>query len=636
MTKADIANPWDLAKQVAVKMLADAAETSIEDVLDSIEVPPESAMGDLATTLAFALAKKLKKNPTVIASEILEKIQPLIEKEPLINKVETKGPYINIFFERADFTEITITSISKTGDNYGQTSQFKGKRILIEYPAVNPSKPWHIGHARNAILGDTLANILEAVGYDVVRLDLINDLGLQIAQLVWKLKQIDDDPGDTKYDHYLGHLYVEVQEAFDKSEEVQKEVREVSRQLEDLQSNEAKLSGEMVKKCIEAQNQTSYRLGIYHNLQVWESAIAHSGVLSLGRDMILKCDNISIPEEGDKAGCVVANLSVIDEFKDMQDPYKILFRSDGTRTYTGADVALQLWKFGVVEDPFHYAVFEKQPNGEDVKRTVIEGEEGNLGKFDIVLNVIGSRQAHPQKMVYTVLDLMGYSKESDNSHHIAYEFVGLEDEDFSGRHGTWIGYSVDDVLDKATEMALVEVDKRNPEDSDDFKGTVANQVAVGAIRYFMLNASPDRKITFRWDQALDFNGDAAPYLQYSLARANRILEKTEDDKKGKADLGQVTSDAEFELIKALAKFPEELLDVAGAMKKEAWGTSFISNRITAYGYGLATLFSKFYDSCPVLKAEPGVREARLALVESFRSTMANCLRILGIPVVDRM
>ena len=636
MTITNDDNPWALAKQAAVKMLAEAATTDVDTVIDSIEVPPESSMGDLASTLAFPLAKELKKNPVAIAADILAKLQQLIEKEPLVNKVEAKGPYINIFFERAVFTNITITSVNRTKDNYGQSSQFKGKRALIESPAVNPSKPWHIGHARNAILGDTLANILETVGYEVVRLDYINDLGLQIAQLVWKLKQVLDDPGNKKYDHFLGHLYVDVQEAFDSSEKVQKEVREVSRRLEDLQSGDAKFSGEMVRKCVEAQYQTGYRLGIFHDLQVWESAIAHSGVLSLARDMILKCDNISIPEEGDKAGCIIANLSVIDEFKDMKDPYKILFRSDGTRTYTGADVALQLWKFGVVEDPFHYAVFAKQPNGEDVKRTTLEGEEGNIGKFDVVLNVIASRQAHPQKMVYTVLDLMGYSKESENSHHIAYEFVGLEGEDFSGRHGTWIGYSTDDVIDKATELAMVEVDKRNPDESDEFKETVANQVAVGALRYFMLNASPDRKITFRWEQALDFNGDAAPYLQYSLARANRILERTEQDEKGKAELSNITSDPEFELVKAIAKFPEEILGVALAMKKEVWGTSFISNRITAYGYGLATLFSKFYDSCPVLKAEPGVRNARLELVKAYKVTMANCLQLLGIPVIDRM
>ncbi|MFW9806156.1 MAG: arginine--tRNA ligase, partial [Candidatus Thorarchaeota archaeon] len=314
---------------------------------------------------------------------------------------------------------------------------------------------------------------------------------------------------------------------------------------------------------------------------------------------------------------------------------KILFRSDGTRTYTGADVALQLWKFGIIDDPFKYSKFEDQPNGKPVMRTDLHGEKLELGKFDIVMNVIGSRQAHPQRMVYTVLEILGYSKESENSHHIAYEFVGLEGIDFSGRQGTWIGYSTDDVLDKATELARVEVEKRNPEEDEEFKGTVANQVAVGAVRYFMLNASPDRQITFRWNEALDFNGDSAPYLQYSHARAQRILEKTEENS-SKANLTLLSMDSEFALVKAIAQMPEELLEVAKALKKHVWGTSFASNRFTAYTYGLANLFSKFYDSCPVLKAEPDVRAARLALVRAFKTTMANCLVVLGIPVVDRM
>ena len=241
-------------------------------------------------------------------------------------------------------------------------------------------------------------------------------------------------------------------------------------------------------------------------------------------------------------------------------------------------------------------------------------------------------------MVYTVLDILGYSKESENSHHIAYEFVGLEDADFSGRHGTWIGYSTDDVLDKATELARVEVDKRNPDESDAFKDEVADKVAVGALRYFMLNASPDRQITFRWDEALDFNGDAAPYLQYSHARAQRLLEKVEAEPMPDVgvDYTVLSTDAEYELVKAIAQMPEELLEVAKALKKNVWGTSFASNRITAYTYGLANLFSKFYDSCPVLKAEPDVKVARVELVRAFKRTMSNCLTVLGIPVIDRM
>jgi arginyl-tRNA synthetase len=617
-------------------MLSDVFSVSKDTVTGTIEIPPDSALGDLASTIAFSLAKELKKSPVAIVGEYLSKLEALASKEPMIKEITTKGPYINIFFDHGKLADLTVGSVLELGVDYGRSQEFKGKRALIESPAVNPSKPWHIGHARNAILGDTLCNILDWVGYDAVRLDYVNDLGLQIAQLIWKLMQIEDDGDDKKYDHYLGHLYVEVQKAFDTDDAVQEEIREVSRKLEDLDSNEAKLSAKMVTKCLNAQNETSYRLGIYHDFQVWESAIAHSGILDLAQKMMLKSNNIVKLDEGEKAGCIVADLSVTDEFKDMKDPYKILFRSDGTRTYTGADVALQLWKFGIIDDPFKYSLFENQPNGKPVMRTDLQGKKVKLGKFDIVMNVIGSRQAHPQKMVYTVLDILGYSKESGNSHHIAYEFVGLEDVDFSGRHGTWIGYTTDDVLDKATELARVEVDKRNPDEDDAFKDNVANQVGVGAVRYFMLNASPDRQITFRWDEALDFNGDAAPYLQYSHARAQRILEKAEGDSSTNIDLTLLSADEEFELIKAIAQLPEELLEVARSLKKNVWGTSFTSNRITAYTYGLANLFSKFYDSCPVLKAEPAVRASRLALVRAFKTAMANCLTVLGIPVVDRM
>jgi arginyl-tRNA synthetase len=630
------ANPWDYAKQRIVNMLSKASGLAFEPVLGSIEIPPDTSLGDIASTIAFVLAREQRKNPAAIATELIKKLKKLANDEPLVRSVETNGPYINVFLDRGVFAEMVMTSVAKLGIEYGKSAGYAGKRTLIEFPAVNPSKPWHIGHARNAILGDTLSNILERVGYDVVRLDYINDLGLQIAQLIWKLKEIGEEKPDQKYDHYLGHLYVDVQKAFDSSEQVEREVREVSRNLEDLNSEDAKLSAKMVERCIKAQYETSYRLGIFHDYQVWESAIAHSGLLDQAREMIVQSKNITKLTEGEKKGCIVADLSVIDEFKDLTDPYKVLFRSDGTRTYTGADVALQLWKFGLVKDPFQYALFDTQPNGKELFRTALKGKKLKLGRFDVVLNVIASRQAHPQRMVYTILDLMGFKQESENSHHIAYEFVGLEEEDFSGRQGTWIGYSTDEVLNRTTELAEIEVDKRNPTEEQEVKKKIADQVAVGAIRYFMLNASPDRKITFRWSEVLDFQGDAGPYLQYSLARANRILEKAEGEQEKGVDYRIVTTDAEYELMKALAKFPDEILDVAKSMKKDVWGTAFASNKMTSYGYRLATLFNKFYDSCPVLKTEPSVKEARLFLVKTFVTTMANCLRILGIPIVDRM
>ncbi|MFX1264959.1 MAG: arginine--tRNA ligase [Promethearchaeota archaeon] len=631
-------NPWAHAIDVAAGILAKAAGVNIEVVKENVEIPPDSALGDIATTIAFRLAKERKENPAKIAADIAGDLKRLVDSEPLLDRVEVKGPYINLFLSRGELARLTVGTVAAKGTDFGKTGEYGGMRALIESPAVNPSKPWHIGHARNAVLGDTLGNILESVGYEVIRTDWINDLGLQIAQLVWQLMQpeVPEPKPEEKYDHYLGHLYVAVQEAFEKDKKIEDEIRAVSRDLEHLETEAAKRSERMVTECLKAQCQTGYRLGIYHDLQIWESTIAHSGLLERARDMMLEADSIFVPQEGEKAGCIVADLRTIDEFKDMRDPYKVLFRSDGTRTYTGADVAFQMWKFGIVKDPFQYRVFEVQPNDREVYRTAVDGDDRNLGEVELVFNVIGSDQAHPQKLVYTIMHLLGYNKQSENSHHIAFEFVGLDDADFSGREGTWIGYSVDEVLDKAEKLARDEVDKRNPDDDDEFKAEVAAMIGSGAVRYHLLKTSPDRKIIFRWDDALDFNGDAAPYLQYSYARAQRILEKAEEGEPTSADLTVLASEEEFALVKAIARFPDEVLEVARGLKKEVWGTSFNSNRITSYCYQLATLFTKFYDSCPVLKADPKFRIARLELVKTFKTAMANCLRMIGIPVVERM
>jgi len=213
-------------------------------------------------------------------------------------------------------------------------------------------------------------------------------LGLQIAQLAWKLMHEGDQPTGAKYDHYLGQLYVDVQKAFETDETVEKEIRDIARQLEDLESEASEKSLSMVTKCLLAQCQTAYRLGIYHDYQVWESSIAHSGLLEAAKDMMLQCGNVVKLEEGEKAGCIVVKLDTIDEFKDMKEPYKVLFRSDGTRTYAGADVALQMWKFGIIQDPFRYQVFDHQPDGKDVLRTSLKGRKKSFGKFDVVFNVI--------------------------------------------------------------------------------------------------------------------------------------------------------------------------------------------------------------------------------------------------------
>ncbi len=631
-------NPWRYMINLVTEIIAQAAKVDSQTARDSIEIPPDPTLGDLATTIAFILAKKLRKNPTAISSELVLRLVEITRDEPLIDRVETKGPYINLFFNRGRLAEFVINTIRECASDYGKTSEYAGMRALVEYPAVNPSKPWHRGHARNAIIGDTLANMLEATGLEVVRIDYINNLGLQVAQLTWQLMHTKRHRElHEKYDHYLGVLYVDAQKAFEEDTQAQEEIRQISRDLENIDSAAFKISDEMVTECLKAQNQTAYRLGIFHDYQIWESVIAHSGLLEETKRRILTCEAVTKLEEGEKAGCIVVKLDSIDEFKDMKEPYKVLFRSDGTRTYTGADVALQMWKFGVIDDPFQYIIFEEQPNGRPVYCSVLRGQKRSIGRIDYVFNVIASDQSHPQKLIYTILDLLGYKRESRNSRHVAYEYVGLEDADFSGRKGTWIGYTTDEVLDRLEELALEEVTKRNPDESDEFKRRVAAQVATGALRYFMLKASPDRKIVFRWNEALDFNGDAGPYLQYSYARSQRILEKAEHEQLNEEpDWSLLNTEQELALLKYLARLPEEVVEVVRGLIESTWATTFATNRVAVYCYELATLFSKFYDACPVLKAEPKLAAARLELVRAFKTTMANCLRMLGIPIVERM
>ncbi|MEM2141782.1 MAG: arginine--tRNA ligase [Candidatus Thorarchaeota archaeon] len=633
MTESYLENPWRSIVDRVTDIVARVAGVQKDIVLRTVETPPDPSLGDLAYTIAFRLAKEQKKNPNLIATELASSVGESGDR--LVRRAESKGPYLNVFLDPGTLASIVIPAVSRRGKEYGMTTVYRGESALIESPAVNPSKPWHIGHARNAIIGDTLGNILEAVGYRVVRTDYINDLGLQVAQLTWKMMNIPSSDVKEKYDHYLGRLYVEVQEAFEKDKKVEEEVREVARQLENLDSVEFGVSSKMVEECLRAQNQTSYRLGIYHDYQVWESTIAHSGLLDRAREMMLRCDCVTRLEEGEKKGCIVVMLDRLDEFKNMKEPYKVLFRSDGTRTYTGADLAFQMWKFGIVEDPFRYEVFEKQPNGRPVYRTTTRGRKRRLGKFDYVFNVIGSDQVHPQKLIYTILDLMGYKQQSQNSRHVVYEFVDLEGADLSGRLGTWVGYTCDDVLNRLEALALEEVNRRNPDQPEEVRVDIAKRVAVGALRYFMLKASPERRIVFRWNEALDFTGDAGPYLQYSVARARRIMEKAPSIGE-EPDLSLLSSQHEFALVKMISRLPEEIIQIVDSIRQNVWDVVFNSNRLTTYCYELATLFSRFYDACPVLRTEPAMMAARIRLVKAYEITMSSAMRLLGIPVVDRM
>ncbi|MFX1317637.1 MAG: arginine--tRNA ligase [Promethearchaeota archaeon] len=620
-----VENPWAEFKKQVIKVLHLA---SGQDLSRFLEIPGDPQHGDLACTAAFHLAQQLKKSPAEIAKE-LAFFDPI--QFPLIEQVVAQGPYVNFYINVIPYRRMVVEAIQADGPSYGKTKQFAGKHVVVEYPAVNPNNPLHIGHARNAVLGDTVARLMQTVGYDVTRMDYINDLGLQIAVAFWARKHLASSEYKGKYDQVIGRLYVDAQDQYDEAQ-----VRQYLKLMEEGYNEVASEARKMSERVLRAHHKTHDRLNVYHDLLVWESDIAHSGLFAKGLEKIMEAPTASRPTEGEKAGCVIVDLSTYDEFKELKDTEKVLVRSDGVATYTGKDIVFHFWKFGIIPDPFNYQSF-KSPKARENKiwTTNQQGEGGHYRPADVIYNVIGMPQSQEQRTVYLTLDTLGYKKESANYYHLAYELVTLPDARISGRKGTWIGQSTDDILREATRRARKEVKKRNPEADTRFLRQVAEAVGSAAIRYALLKVAVEKQIVFIWEDMLNFDGNAAPYLMYTHARASSILNKEAAPKT--ARLSSLTDPFETELIKLLGRFPALILEIVEGIRREVWGTRIELFHLAEYTYALSVAFNAFYNHCPVLKAKTsGLKNARLLLVDLCRQVLSNALELLGITPLERI
>ncbi len=620
-----IENPWaEFQKQVndALRL------SSGQDLNQYLEIPADPQHGDLACTAAFHLTQQRKKSPADIAKE-LAVFDP--SRFPLIEQVVAHGPYVNFYISIIPYRRIVFDSIQASGGTYGTSSMFAGKHVVVEYPAVNPNNPLHIGHARNAVLGDTTARLLKTVGYDVTRMDYINDLGLQIAVAYWAMKHLDASKYKGKYDQVIGRLYVDAQEKYDESQ-----VRMYLKLMEQGNNEVASEVRAMSERVLRAHHKTHKKLNVMHDLLVWESDIAHSGLFSEALEKILESPTTSRPTKGEKAGCVIVDLSAYDEFRRLKDTDKVLVRSDGVATYTGKDIAFHFWKFGIIKDPFKYKPF-KSPKSEEneIWTTTQQGEMGRYQPADIIYNVIGMPQSQEQRTVYLTLQTLGYEKASRNYYHLAYEFVNLPEARFSGRKGTWIGFSTDDINREATRRARKEVKKRNPGADSRFLREVSESIGSAAIRYSLLKVAVEKQIVFKWEDMLNFDGNAAPYLMYTHARASSILRK--ENPPTTARLSELTSPFEAELIKLLGRFPAVLIEIVQGIKREIWGTRIELFHLAEYTHALCVAFNSFYNHCPVIKAETtALKMARLLLVDRCRQVLSNALDLLGITSLERI
>ncbi len=597
---------------------------------------PSAPLCDWCSNLAFSQAKERKTSPAKLAAEWAKG-----KKWPIfVQKVEAAGPYLNFHFSPAFWSAILSSAAGEK--DWGLLPPLAIK-ALIEFPSVNPNKPWHVGHLRNALLGDSLARLLSSAGRTCERMDYIDDLGLQVAQSVWgegqKAAKADasSSPFSKKLDHALGWKYVWVSKQLEKPE-VETEVRALLKQMEEGHEPVASNARHLVEQCVKAQYETAFSFGIYHDVLIFESDIVRT-IFGEGLKKIIDSGAAVKETSGKNAGCLVVKLQDQPGFAGMENADKILIRSDGTATYTGKDVAFTLWKFGLLQDSFLYSPLLVQPNQQTAYESSNSKSKTNsypmpFARAQMVVNVIGAEQAYPQKVISAVMRKMGYSKEADACIHLSYEHVVLPEGRFSGRKGTWmggensVGFTADELLD---EMRKLAVEKIKPEYSEEQKLSISQAVAVSAIRFWFLRPNAGQKITFDYEKALSFSGDSGPYIQYAYARASRILEKGREAGLLPAPPGSdyVFNEQEIGLARLLMRWPHALESAASKCQVHP---------IADFTLEAAGKFNEFYTTTPVLAEEVSAsdKSARLMEVAAARALIGRGMDILGLPKLERM
>ena len=612
-------------------------------ILDSQNYEPvsfsvESAkpgFGDITCNVSFLLSKQLKKSPQEISNEISKLYT--FDNIPQIKNVESHpSGYLNFNIDYTQFSNLVISSSLQ--ENYGSLDIGHNEKIVVEHTSVNPNKALHVGHIRNVILGDIVSKILRKGNFDVKVLNYVDDSGLQVADIIVGFTELgfsQEPPKNEKFDHYCGDtVYVKTTEKYETDKKLEEKRHEILKQIEDSSSDISKMAQTITRKVLNEQLKTVWNLGVFYDCLNFESQIIHSKLWEKIFEKLKSENQIKYEEAGDNAGCWVIPAEGEDD--------KILVRSNGVATYIAKDIPYAAWKLGLVEDPFSYKIHSTQKNDQTLYETTLdEIPDHDDNKLNLsgnkVITVIDNRQIRLQKIVS---GLMAKFKEEGAYTHLGYESVTLsadtvkslglsvdgESAQMSGRKGLYV--NADTVLETLTKRVYDESKSRNENLSESELQNIANIVAVGTIRYEMIKPDLDKIITFDLKNSLRLEGDTCSYIQYSYARASRILEKTETKPNFDSGFELLSSEYEKNLIKKIAMFDVQVNDSVN---------NFSPKVIAKYSYELAVTFSSFYEHVKVLKSEtPELLNARLCLVVSFQKTLKSSLGLLGIDAPERM
>jgi len=548
--------------------------TTIENALRSktglgdVQLTDGGEHADLATTVAFALAKERKQSPVIMAEELARKLtgEPGFEQI----QVTVKGPYINFLFGPS-YVSRTLQEAVKPG--YGSQPQ-KRERVVLEHTSANPNGPLHVGHIRNSILGDTLARCFRKAGYKLEVQYYVNDMGRQIAIVVWGFDHLDTGVmAGEKADHYVARIYIAANRELESDPGLVAEVDCLMQQVERSEKETVRKFRSAVSRCLEGFHVTMDRLKVHHDRFVWESDFVRNG------DTERFLSRLHRLPEYHEDGKVWLDLNAAGFEKEY-----VLRRTDGTSVYAARDLAYHMWK----------------------------------GKnFDRVIDVLGADHKLIGAQLQATMRLIG-EKAPDI---IYFEFVSLPEGSMSTRAGKFV--SADELMDEVTKRAFEEVSVRRPELDENLRNSIAVSVAIAAIRYDIVKISPEKSTVFNWKDALDFERQSGPYIQYAHARACSILEKAGEF----SEAYELHDPHGIALAKHIAKFPAVIEEVVKELKPHLLAT---------YARELADLFNAFYHYEPVLKSEGTTRLSRLTLVKAAQNTLKESLESLGIDAISTM
>jgi arginyl-tRNA synthetase len=676
--RVDSRTDWGTVYLTIRNRLRDALSAFIQktygiEIAIVLEKPPKLERGEAASPVCFELAKRLKKAPRAIAQEIagsLPKVDGVAHMEV------AGGGYLNAFFDRAAFWETLVGGQDVATEQAPQAPQ----KVIVEHTSINPNKAAHIGHLRNAVLGDTMVRLLRETGHEVVVQNYIDNTGVQVADVVIAFQHMEKKTlaevkrlaAEPHFDYLCWDLYAKATQFFEGDKARAAQIRgETLKAIEAGTGETGEMATVIGDTIVGYHLRTMARLDIYYELLARESEILHLHFWDAAFEKLKASGAIQYATTGKNAGCwimpwgkEVKEAQEGKEEKDSEetdssseeDQAKIIVRSNGTVTYVGKDIAYQLWKFGLLGKDFHYAKWPEPPDGRILWTTTAGPNEPgapHFGGVDVVYNVIDSRQAYLQDVVAEGLRALGHPKEADNSIHFDYEIVALTPRcaaemgygisevesksyvEVSGRKG--LGVKADDLITRMLQAAEGRVLQKQSTMAPDELARTANALAVGALRFFLLKYTRNTIIAFDFEDALKAEGETGPYCQYAVVRIRGIRRKG----------SEVTEDRVVITRDSLQKF------LAGAENADVWELALLDGSldyavdaaiggqepafVAKYAFQLAQAFNNFYHKHHILSETDEQKRAFLiALTELVEQRLVQTLNLLGIETPEKM